>query len=167
MIKMRFDDILIVREKSLQSIVASALPSRAIPAVVPLGSGSGYTFNGQTVPPFIYFDLLETAEQSDKDLLTAIVGVYKSLPVNTDKATITADGADTATITCSDASIVGDANLAYFVTVDGLDYGAGDVPVSGGAITLTLATDMPGTYIIEIWRKTGNYAHGFILVTAE
>jgi len=154
----------------LQQILMSVLPLRAWETGVEGGisyAGLRPGKDGTPTPAQITVLLKNTAIQADQDLVTSILGVYKSLPVQTDKATITADNADTATITCNDASFAGDTDLGFYVTADGRNYGAGDVPVVGGVITLTLATDVAGIYVIEVWRKTGNYAHGFILVTAE
>ena len=94
--------------------------------------------------------------------LLAAMTAHHSLPVTTDKAVIQADNSDTATITCSITS--GASQVDYAVWLDNEPYTASaSAPVSGGIVTLTLATALAGDYLIEI---TDDIATGYIEIIA-
>jgi hypothetical protein len=101
--------------------------------------------------------------------LSAFIAAHSSLNVTSNKTTIIADGTDTATITCSAAAIAADASVDYAVWLDGVLYSEpASAPVASGAVTLTLATQEPGEYLIEIKRRgAGNYESGYITIRAQ
>lgn len=111
--------------------------------------------------------LPDGASQSDEQLALSVLKAHDTLNVVTDKATIQADGSDTATITCDDPALAGDADFAYTVWLDGEVYDNGTDTPSGGVATLTLATNIAGIYEIEIRRNTGDYASGVTTVEAQ
>ena len=120
-----------------------------------------------TGPYGIRAHLTDAAGAADITLATNVLNGHDSLTVNTDKATITADGSDTATITCSDAAIASDPDADYAVWLDGNLYAQGSENLVGGVVTLTLKTSIIGVFQIEIRRKTGDFASGYVTVTAE
>ena len=111
--------------------------------------------------------LLDSATAGDQALAATVLESHNTLDVTTDKATITADGADTATITCSDAALGADVSVDYTVWLDDVVYDSGTDTLATGTATLTLATITAGTYLIEIRRQSGNYASGYVTVRAD
>lgn len=101
------------------------------------------------------------------DLALMVLNAHDQLVVLTNKASITADGSDTATITCNDAAIGADASVDYTVWLDGVLYSEGSDTVATGSVVLTLKTNIPGRYLIEVRRQSGNYASGYVEVTAQ
>lgn len=98
--------------------------------------------------------------------VAAIVGVLQTtahgLTVLTDKVTIAADDADTATITVSGAVMASDPEVsfrAYFSgSMAGVEYAesewaTGTATVTGGTATLTFKTPQPGSYHIIVRRS--------------
>ena len=100
---------------------------------------------------------------------TSILNAHNSLSVSSDKSSIDADGSDTATITCNDAAIAGDSDVDYTVWLDGEVYTATtSTSVSGGQAQLTLATQDPGEYLIEIKRQgASNYESGYVRIQVQ
>lgn len=96
-------------------------------------------------------------------IANSILNNWNTLLVATTQTTITADNADTAVITHETP----DANMDYYVWLDGTEYAFGTVAAVAGVVTLNLATDTPGTYMVLLARQSGNYATGIQLITAE
>lgn len=84
---------------------------------------------------------------------------YGGLMVNVDKMTMNEGDADPV-ITISSS----DAGLGYIVLLDGDDYDTGDVAVIAGTATLNLVSPVAGAYQIFVYRKTGDYASGSVLI---
>lgn len=91
-----------------------------------------------------------------------------SLPVTTNKASITADNADTTTITITGAIVASDSELIYnVVDSDGTLIASDTVPVTTGTATLTFATDLPDIYTVTVARTTGDYSSGAVTIIAS
>jgi len=120
-----------------------------------------------TGPYGLIAHLTDGANATDLALASTVLNAHNTLAVATDKATITANNSDTATITCSDEAISGDSDMDYAAWWNGALYSEGSVSVTGGAIELTLATSLVGTWLIEVRRQTGDYASGYVTVTSE
>ncbi len=87
---------------------------------------------------------------------------WNSLLVATTQTEIDADNVDTAVITINTP----DANMDYYVWLDGVEYSFGNVAAVAGVCTLNLATDTPGWYTVILARKSGNYATGQTIIEA-
>ncbi len=96
-------------------------------------------------------------------IANSVLDNWNSLLVATTQITIDADNVDTAVITHSTP----DANMNYYVWLDGVEYSFGTVAAVAGVVTLNLATDTPGQYLILLARQSGNYATGMTIITAE
>lgn len=96
-------------------------------------------------------------------IANSILDNWNSLLVVTTQITIDADNVDTAIITHETP----DANMSYYVWLDGEEYSFGTVAAVGGVVTLNLATDTPGQYLVLLARQSGNYATGMTIITAE
>jgi len=88
---------------------------------------------------------------------------YWALQVNADKETIQADNTDTVTITCNDPQLANLTHVQYYVLFDGLQYAMGQAELVNGGITLELASDTPGDFIVIIWSDV-NYKSGAVIV---
>ncbi len=111
-----------------------------------------------------------TTDVVDETTLQAVIAAHNSLTISSDKAVIQANGVDTATITCSDTTIVADAALDY--QVHDLESGslemAGTLDVVSGTATLLFTSALAGTYLIELSRQgSGHYETGYIEVEAH
>ncbi len=138
---------------------------QAIDQVIRSALGAATT-GTSTGPQGMTAHLTDEATPEQKELAQTILNAHNQLTVLTNKETITADGADTATITCSDAAIGADAAIDYAVWLDGVEYDSGSDTLATGTAELTLATNTAGTYLIEIRRHSGNYASGYVTVEA-
>ena len=96
-------------------------------------------------------------------IANSILDNWNTLLVAATQTTITADNADTAVLTHETP----DANMDYYVWLDGVEYAFGTVAAVAGVVTLNLATDTPGIYMVLLARQSGNYATGIQLITAE
>lgn len=96
-------------------------------------------------------------------IANSVLTTWNTLLVATTQTTITADNADTAVITLDTP----DANMDYYVWLDGVEYAFGTVAAVAGVVTLNLATDTAGIYMVLLARQSGNYATGIQLITAE
>lgn len=123
---------------------------------VPQGDGQ-YHY----LPP----DLNETQLLEAETLIEAV----GSLILDTTKSQIIADGNDQATISSADPAIADDTNVSFTVWLDGEVYAeTADAPVNNDHVELTLATEYPGQYLVEIKRQgAGNYESGYIQIIAE
>lgn len=101
--------------------------------------------------------------------LNAVVNGHHALTLITDKPVLMADGNDVATIVCSDVAIVGDSAIDFTVWLDGEVYTEpSGAAVEGGQLLLTLTTNEPGEYLVEVRRQgSGNYQTGYIIIIAE
>lgn len=101
-------------------------------------------------------------------LAEQIVNAHNSLNVSSNQSSVNADGNDIATITCNDAAIASDSDVDYTVWLDGEIYTeTASAAVSSGLVELTLATEDPGEYLIEIKRQgEGNYESGYVRIQA-
>ena len=88
---------------------------------------------------------------------------YWALQVNADKETIQSDNTDTVTITCNDPQLATLTHVQYYVLFDGLQYAMGQAELVNGGITLELASDAPGEFIVIIWSDV-NYKSGAAIV---
>jgi len=96
-------------------------------------------------------------------IANSILSTWNTLLVATTQSTITADNVDTAVITHETP----DANMDYYVWLDGVEYSFGTVAAVAGVVTLNLATDTAGIYLVLLARQSGNYATGITIITAE
>lgn len=96
-------------------------------------------------------------------IANSVLDNWNSLLLATTQITITADNVDTAVITHETP----DANMNYYVWLDGVEYSFGTVAAVAGVVTLNLATDTPGQYLVLLARQSGNYATGMTIITAE
>ena len=142
----------VTRPIALDNVVKAALPGA-------IGLSTGWYGAIAHLP--------DDAPAADRQLAADVLNAYDTMTVNADKATIQADGTDTATITCDDAAIAGDADFSYTVWLDGEEYDSGTDVISGGVAMLTLATNVAGTYEIEIRRNVGDFASGYVQVEAQ
>ena len=117
--------------------------------------------NGNTLT---FLDSVSAGEQATA---LAMVTAHHTLVVGTDKATITADDSDTATITCSDGGLGADAMVDYTVWRNNVLYSEGSANVVGGTVTLTLKSAVAGTFVIEVRRQVDNYASGYVALAAS
>ena len=99
----------------------------------------------------------------------SLLNTHGMLPVSSDKATVLADGSDTAVITATGAVLASDSAVTYTVWLDGEIYTApSSTPVTAGQAQLTLNTETPGEYLIEIKRQgTGKFESGYITINAQ
>lgn len=96
-------------------------------------------------------------------IANSVLDNWNSLLVATTQITIDADNVDTAVITHETP----DAQMNYYVWLDQVEYAFGTVAAVAGVITLNLATDTPGQYLVLLARQSGNYATGMTIITAE
>lgn len=109
---------------------------------------------------------LSIPEGSDIAIANAIGNYHDTLVTTSDKMTIVANGADTATITCNDSSISNDATVEYTVWLGSDIYAlTADALVANGRVSLALAVNEPGDYLIGIRQKT-SYKTGYITIKA-
>lgn len=131
------------------------------------GEGNQYAVQGGGLkgPDFLQID----TDALDQQTLETVVTAHNSLGVTIDKTTLNADGTDTATITCADALIAGDANLDYVVWVDNAIYTErSSAPVVNGQVELALTTEVAGEYLVELSRQgVTAYATGYVTITVE
>lgn len=138
--------------------ISSNTPVGLLDSVARAAIGAGcYGVSNRGGVTVIHIDDVGQNSQIANSILTS----WNTLLVTSDKASITADGVDTATITHDSP----DATLDYLVLLDGEGYADGGVTAVGGVVRLTLATDTLGIYTILLSRKMGNYATGQIMVT--
>jgi len=90
---------------------------------------------------------------------------YWALVVGATKVAIAADGIDTTVISCNDPQLSGLTKVNYHVLLDGIEYASGEADLDNGAITLELASDVPGRYVVIIWSSV-NYKSGAVIVEA-
>lgn len=90
---------------------------------------------------------------------------YWALAVGADKLSIAADNIDTATITCDDAQLANLTTIRYHVLFNSVLYAEGEAPLTDGAITLELSSDVAGQFIVILWSDV-NYKSGAVIVEA-
>ena len=62
----------------------------------------------------------------------------------------------------------GDASLGWLVLDETGDvYASGDDAPDGGTLTLNLVEPVAGVYRVFVFRKTGDYASGFVTITVN
>jgi len=103
--------------------------------------------------------LAENSSPADQTIANNLLDNFGGLIVSADKTTMTEGDADPI-ITVSS----GDAELGYVVLLDGDEYDTGDVSVIAGTATLNLVNPVAGAYQIFVFRKTGDYASGSVLI---
>lgn len=110
-----------------------------------------------------YGTILHLPDGSDTANAQAILDNYGGLTVNADKTTMTEGDADPViTVTSNDAS------LGYVVLdEDSAVYASGDDSPVSGTLTLNLVSPVAGVYRVFVYRKTGNYASGFVTITVN
>ncbi len=140
----------------LNPLVIDLIVREAIPETIGLSTGSYGTI----------VHLPDDAEAADQALASDIMEAFGNLVVTADKTTMTEGDADPI-ITCADASISGDADVGYVVLLDGIEYASGIDTVDAGVVTLTLASPVAGVYEVFIYRQTGNYASGSVVITVS
>lgn len=95
----------------------------------------------------------------------SIIQQFDSLLVTSDKVQITADDVDTATITVDTPD--GSMDWLLVADDDALNVaGQGSKAAAAGQVSVTFATDIPGTYYIWLYRTQGNYACGHVTIEA-
>lgn len=104
-------------------------------------------------------DNANTQQQADAQAILTHVG---NLTVNADKTAMT-EGDDDPIITVSSS----DAELGYYVLVDGEEYDSGMVAVVSGTATLNLVSPIAGVYQIYVYRTVNNFSSGSITVTVN
>jgi hypothetical protein len=127
-------------------------------------------YGGVSTGPYgvrVHFD--GAPSTADSTWANTIVNAHRSLELSVDQAIITADGVDTATITCADSAIALDSNVTYTVWLDGEVFTEpATAAVTSGEVQLTLTTEEAGLYRVEIARQgAGNYETGEIFITAN
>lgn len=132
----------------------------ALDAVARATIGSGCTGVSST-KGIVYIHTDDAGQNVQKAY--SVLDNWNTLLVATTQTTITADNVDTAVITHETP----DANMDYYVWLDGAEYAFGTVAAVAGVVTLNLATDTPGAYMVLLARQSGNYATGIQLITAE
>lgn len=110
--------------------------------------------------------LADAADAGELALAETVLNGHNTLMVSTNKATITADGVDVATVTCADGAIAADGAVNYMVWRNGTLYAEGSDNVVGGTVTLTLTSVVTGTFVIEVRRQGSDYASGYVTVEA-
>lgn len=106
--------------------------------------------------------LTDASAIADEQTAQTVLENYGALNLSVDKTAISADGVDTATITYATTGTVD-----YVVYLDGQVYSTGAEPDSGGTVTLTLATEIAGVYVVHIIERTGNCGTGQVQVVAS
>lgn len=94
---------------------------------------------------------LLAANPSDEQVAANVIAQAGTLTVNRDTGYINANGSETATITCA----TDQASMAYVVTREGQVYSTGTAQAAGGVVTLTLATNVVGTYVVSLIHPSG------------
>ncbi|CAG0964492.1 hypothetical protein ANAEL_00821 [Anaerolineales bacterium] len=99
----------------------------------------------------------------------AVLNGHGVLALISDKSVIAANGTDTAVITVNSPLLLSDSVAIYTVWLDGQVYTApSDVVISGGQAQLSLSTEIPGEYLVEIKRQgAGRYESGYIQIQAQ
>lgn len=132
-------DVMIIKEVSIHALAT------AIELALP-GKTSGVSAGGgRSVVHLV------AANPTDEQIAANVIAQAGTLTVNRDTGYINANGSETATITHS----TNEASVAYVVTRDGQLYSQGTAQASGGVITLTLATNLVGTYVVTIIHPSG------------
>ena len=88
---------------------------------------------------------------NDEQIAASVVAQADTLTVERDTGYIDANGQDVATITHT----TDQASMGYVVTRDGQLYSTGTAQAAGGVVTLTLQTNLQGTYVITLIRPNG------------
>lgn len=102
-----------------------------------------------------YGTIIDLSDSTPANIQSAVNNLFasiNSLSINTDKASITADDTDKASIT----HVTARASINYLVLLDGDEYDSDSVTAVAGTATLTLATALPGTYTIIIVNPDGS-----------
>ena len=110
--------------------------------------------------------LPDNSNVATQSIAQQILDNLDDLSVNIDK-TIMNEGDADPVITCSDASISGDSDVEYIVLLDDAVYASGSATVTAGVATLNLLSPVEGFYEIVMYRTTGNYASGSVLLTVN
>ena len=132
-------------------------------------SAAGANIAGASAGPYgCVVHTLMTPSAEETTLIQEVASKHGVLVVTTDKAQIDADDVEVATITCASAQIVSDATVTYTVWRNGaLWAAAASATVTAGVVTLELATDDAGSYLVEIKRDgAGNYETGYVVIEA-
>lgn len=136
------------------------IPAHLLDVVARAAIGAGCSgIIGRKGISYIHTD--DAGENVQKAL--AVLDNWNTLLVATSQVAIDADNVDTAVITLSTP----DAEMNYYVWLDGVEYSFGTVAAVAGVVTLNLATDTPGQYLVLLARQSGNYATGMTIITAE
>ena len=110
-----------------------------------------------------YGTIFHLPDGSTTTTAQAILDGYGDLTVNADKTTMTEGDADPVITVDS-----GDASLGWLVLDETGDvYASGDDAPDGGTLTLNLVEPVAGVYRVFVFRKTGDYASGFVTITVN
>lgn len=105
-----------------------------------------------TGPRGTVIHLKDTASNAIQNAINTLFANINALPVVTDKASLTSDDSDTATITL----VTAQSSIEYIVLKDGEEYSTGTVIPSAGTATLTLKTALAGTYEVILINPDGS-----------
>lgn len=130
------------------------------------GTGEDYTVEslGPDFSIKVGTDLVSVSQND----LEAVLDTHMGLSLSSDQAQITANGSDTAVISCEDAVISGDSQVDYEVyDVNGGREFWGSVNVVSGRAEWNFSTAVAGSYFVRFARQgSGNYEDGCIEVEA-
>jgi hypothetical protein len=77
------------------------------------------------------------------------------------------EGEPDPTVTCRDAQIAADAQLAYLVLRDDEETGSGRLDLTDGAFSFALRKPLPGDYTVLVYRLAGNFASATVQIRVE
>lgn len=110
--------------------------------------------------------LSENSAVADEKKAVGVLERYGALTIESDKASIVANGTDTATI-----RYAGIGTVDWIAYLDGEVYATGEEMatasmITASMITLTLATEIRGQYEIHVISRGANAASGMVQVEA-
>jgi hypothetical protein len=161
---------MITLELSKLGLVTPAIQATLVSMYGNLLEGGQYSGCQAILPeigtPQLYVYLAEGANVAPAQ---AVLNGHGVLAITADKTVIAANGTDVATLTVNSPLLLSDSTVLYTVWVDGEIYTiASSAPVSSGQVQLSLSTEVPGEYLVEVKRQgAGKYESGYITVQAQ
>lgn len=141
-------------EAILNGLLVDHIARTIIPTTIGVSTGNG---------TIMHFE--DTITPADQTKANAVLANYGGLTVNADKTTMTEGDADP--VITVDTGIGASEAVGYIATLDGTSYASGEVTASSGTATLNLVAPVAGVYHIYVFRKTGDYASGFVQITVS
>ncbi len=161
---------MITLEATKSNLKAPALHETLLGIYGQLEAGGQYGGCQVAVPeagaPQVYVYLVEGANVVPAQ---AILNGHGTLALTSDKTVIAANGTDVGVMTVNSPVLLSDSALTYTVWLDGEIYTApSSVVVSAGQAQLSLSTEIPGEYLVEIKRQgAGKYESGYVQIQAQ